>query len=124
MIENYENEIICLEDEKTELLVKIGSSDKEDKVDIEELISNTKAILRNPSFVRELKDIPLQKMLIGILFNGKIYYSKDLGFQTPEIPLIYTIKKELSEDNSVLVDPRRVELLTSSVQTRRSSQMS
>ena len=124
MIENYENEIITLEDEKAEILVKIGGKKKEDTIDIDELISNTKAILRNPSFIRELWDIQLQKLLLWVLFNGKIYYSKDLGFQTPEIPLIYTIKKELSEDNSVLVDPRRVELLTSSVQTRRSSQMS
>lgn len=104
MIENYENEIITLEDEKAEILVKIGGKKNEDTIDIDELISNTKAILRNPSFIRELWDIQLQKLLLWVLFNGKIYYSKDLGFQTPEIPLIYTIKKELSEDNSVLVD--------------------
>ncbi len=124
MIENYENEIITLEDEKAEILVKIGGKKNEDTIDIDELISNTKAILRNPSFIRELWDIQLQKLLLWVLFNGKIYYSKDLGFQTPEIPLIYTIKKELSEDNSVLVDLRGVEPLTSSVQARRSSQMS
>ena len=104
MIENYENEIITLEDEKAEILVKIGGKKNEDTIDIDELISNTKAILRNPSFIRELWDIQLQKLLLWVLFNGKIYYSKDLGFQTPEIPLIYTIKKELSEDNSVLVE--------------------
>ena len=124
MIENYENEIIALEDEKTELLMKIGWQQKEETINIDDLISNTKAILRNPSFIRDLWNIQLQKMLIWILFNGKIYYDKDIGFQTPEIPLIYAIKKELSEDNSVLVDPRGVEPLTSSVQTRRSSQMS
>ena len=54
MIENYENEIITLEDEKAEILVKIGGKKKEDTIDIDELISNTKAILRNPSFIREL----------------------------------------------------------------------
>lgn len=105
MIENYENEIISLEDEKTELLIKIGCSDKHEWIDIDELIANTKAILRNPSFIRGLWDVHLQKLLLGVLFNGKIYYDKDTGFQTPEIPLVYSIKKDLSEDKSVLVIP-------------------
>jgi predicted nucleic acid-binding Zn-ribbon protein len=54
MIENYENEIIGLEEEKTTVQLKIDSKEVQEPVNIEEIISNTKAILRNPSFIRDL----------------------------------------------------------------------
>gem|GEM_PF-5977964 len=54
MIENYENEIISLEEEKEHIQLKIDSREQQEPVNIEEIISNTKAILRNPAFIRDL----------------------------------------------------------------------
>gem|GEM_PF-5627855 len=43
-------------------------------------------------------------MLIGVLFNEKIFYDKKGGFQTPEIPLIYTHLSSSTDNNSGLVE--------------------
>lgn len=80
---------IELKEERITIELKIEKSKEDDFIDIDELITNTKTILKNPSFIRELWNIQLQKMLIWLLFNNKIFYDKKSGFQTPEMPLIY-----------------------------------
>jgi len=110
MIEIYESEIITLTEEKEEIQLRIKETDINQDIDIKKLISNTKSILTNPRFIRDLKNLELQRMLIGILFNGKIYYNKKTGFQTPEIPLIYADLKSLDLNNSQDLEMARVEL--------------
>ena len=104
MIELYENKIITLTEEKENLQFKIKETSSEQDIDIDKLISNTKAILINPKFIRDLQNIELQRMLIGILFNSKIYYNKKTGFQTPEIPLIYAHLRSIDLTNTHLVE--------------------
>lgn len=100
MVEEYENEIITLKDEQATIKLKIERSKEDDFIDIKKIISNTKTILKNPSFIRELWNIQLQKMLIWLLFNNKIYFDKKSGFQTPEIPLIYKHLSSFSTNSS------------------------
>ena len=100
MVELYENKIITLTEEKDALQLKMKETSSEQDMDIQKLISNTKAILTNPRFIWDLDNIELQRMLIGVLFNNKIYYNKKTGFQTPEIPLIYTDLKSLDFKNT------------------------
>jgi len=118
LIEKYENHIITLEEEKQEIKIRIEVRNwNRVNVNIDELISNTKTILANPSFVRDLWDPQLQKMLIGVLFNGKILYNKKSGFQTPEIPLIYTLLSSFNSDDSRLVEMTGLEPVSESHNT-------
>ena len=109
MIELYENKIITLTEEKENLQFKMKETSSEQNIDIEKLISNTKAILRNPRFIRDLQNLELQRMLISILFNNKIYYNKKTGFQTPEIPLIYADLRSIDPKNTHLVEVMGIE---------------
>ncbi len=72
-------------------------------------------------------ELPLRVKFQKLIFPNGISYDKKTGFRTPKLGHIYSLytKKEtnLSPFYDV-VDPRRVELLTSGVQNRRSSQVS
>lgn len=109
MIELYENKIITLTEEQESLRFRIKEVSLGQDIDIQQLISNTKAILINPKFIWDLNNLELQRMLINILFSGKIYYNKKTGFQTPEIPLIYTHLRSFDLQNTHLVEVMGIE---------------
>jgi hypothetical protein len=54
MIETYENEIIDLKGEKREIEIRAETNNPDNEIDIDELITNTKVILTNPSFIWDL----------------------------------------------------------------------
>jgi len=109
MIELYENKIITLTEEKENLKLKMKEVSFSEDIDIQQLISNTKVILTNPKFIWDLENLELQRMLIGVLFNNKVYYNKKTGFQTPEIPLIYTDLRSFDLQNTHLVEMMGIE---------------
>ena len=96
--------------EKTEIKLKLNqlNDDVDDAEEIVEFgISKLSAI---GDAWKQIEDINVksrfQKWLFpaGLAFDGEI-------FGTSQIPLCLSIKKELSEENSLLVIPRRIELL-------------
>lgn len=119
MIENYENEIIDLEDEKAQIIIKLESKKWEKQINVDEIITNTKTLLTNPWFIRDLWDPLLQKMLIWVLFNNKIFYNKKSGFQTPEIPLVYSLLSSFDSNKSDYVEMTGLEPVSEREDTSR-----
>jgi DNA anti-recombination protein RmuC len=54
MIDIYENKIISLQEEISEISSQLNNVDPTNGVAIDKLITNTKAILRNPAMIWEL----------------------------------------------------------------------
>ncbi len=64
------------------------------------LINDVKTILLNPLTLRENGDHNMKKLLITVLFNGKLYYTKNQGYQTPEVSALYRLFEVLSDSKS------------------------
>lgn len=98
MVEFYENTISTLLEEKQLLEMKLKTWETSSDTDYKKLLEETKAILVNPKFIWEIWGIELKHLLLGVCYGGKILYTKNQGLQTPEIPLIYMLKEQLSWD--------------------------
>ena len=88
LIKVYENKLEELVEKKHDLENKIHGN-KEEKIDLQLLITNTKAILSSPLLVRASEDVKVKKMLLNVVFKDEIYFNKKSGIQTPHTPLIY-----------------------------------
>lgn len=121
VIENYERRIEDLEAE----IQALNNSDKVDPaIDFEKALNRVLDFIGTPHTYWEKADIKGKYLIHNLLFTECPSFDLQNGFGTPPFSLIMAIKKESSDENSFLVDPRGFELLTSSVQTRRSSQLS
>ena len=78
-------------------------------------------VLKNPYEIWDESNIREKHRLFYFLFEEKLEYSKNLGYQTENIPSAVRLFEEFVTTNPRDVDPRRFELLTSSVQVRRST---
>jgi hypothetical protein len=59
------------------------------EIELKDLYMRYKTIVSNPIAIWEMGNKELKTMLISVLFGGKIYYSKKLGFQTNENQAIF-----------------------------------
>ena len=83
MIQKLEEEWGMLNQNKMDLEEKLNYRFLSD-IEIKDLYERTKTIITNPIAIWEMGNKELKMMLISVLFGGKIYYSKKLGFQTNE----------------------------------------
>lgn len=65
------------------------------------LINDVKTILLNPLTLRDRGDHNMKKLLITVLFNGRIYYTKNQGYQTPDLSALYKLFLALKQSNNV-----------------------
>ena len=108
-----------IREETADIHIKLLTLNNSD-VSPEEAIAFAEGYLRSPSSVWEDADIDVQIELqsfqfpSGVVFDGQI-------FGTNEICSVFKAKELISVPMSTDVDPRRFELLTSSLQMRRST---
>lgn len=58
--------------------------------EFEKTLNEAKTVLFNPLAIWDYWDYELKKLIIGVCFNNKIYYKKNLGLHTPEISVLYS----------------------------------
>ena len=116
--EKYENKIDQLENEISELK---RQSFNIDRLNYDEALNEVKDFLGTPAEFWKKSGLEGKFMIHNLIFLEKLSFDLQNGFGTPEISLPFTIKDAFSNSVSSSVDPRRFELLTSSVQARRST---
>jgi len=70
------------------------------KDEYESIYNDFVSIIENPLAIWDLWSVDTKQLLIGVLFGGKIYYTKKGSFQTPQKSLIYSILDHISGDNN------------------------
>ena len=103
LIKKMEQERWELEQEK-DLLIEDIAKEHLTQNEFDSVYNDFIDIIENPLAVWDLQDVDTKQLLIGVLFGGKIYYSKKGSFQTPQ--------KSLSGDNNPVGRSTRIELAT------------
>ncbi len=109
-----------VEKEQTDIQIKISSINQEEQYNIDDAMKVVSHYLEKPSEVWEEAKIEKKLKLqwfqfpLGLSFNGEI-------FGTTQISCVHKAKSAFLQTDSTVVDPRRIELLTSGVQNRRST---
>jgi site-specific DNA recombinase len=62
-----------------------------------------------------------KKLVLRLVFTRGVEYDKKEGFRTASLPLPFRVLGDFATEKCGMVEPRRVELLTSCVQSRRST---
>ncbi len=65
------------------------------------LLNDAKTILLDPLTLRHSHDHNMKKLIIKVLFNGKIYYTKNQGYQTPDVSALYKLFGMLKNSHKV-----------------------
>lgn len=99
LVEVYESNISELVEERKELQMK-NDTIIIDKLDVQTLFNQTKQIIKSPRTIWHNDSLELKRKMISVFFNNKIYYNKKIGFQTPDIPLIYRDLQQLNLQES------------------------
>jgi hypothetical protein len=63
------------------------------------LLNDVKSIILNPLTIWEVWDHNMKKLLVTILFNGKIYYTKNQGYSTPDLTALYKLFQAFAGSN-------------------------
>ena len=93
----FEERITELEQEKEELQSELLSFESSSLKDYMEEYDSLKAIIQCPLSIWTQADTELKRLLISTIFDKTLTYSKKIGIQTKEIPLIYGEKLNLSK---------------------------
>ena len=111
LIKKMEQERWELEQEK-DLLIEDIAKEHLTQNEFDSVYNDFIDIIENPLAVWDLQDVDTKQLLIGVLFGGKIYYSKKGSFQTPQKSLIYSILDRIGGVNNPVGRPTRIELAT------------
>jgi hypothetical protein len=63
------------------------------------LLMEAKSILINPVSIWDIADHSMKKVLINLLFKGKLYYDRNNKCYTFEVSLIYALFKQQKNIN-------------------------
>ena len=98
LIQNVEEKRAELEQEK-----EILENELQDKIlnqrEFVVLYERIKNIIEDPLSIWELWSVELKMLLVGVLFWGKLYYTKKEGYQTPQISALFGILDHLNDGN-------------------------
>lgn len=84
----------ALNEEKNQLLEKL-EYDPLWEMEKLNLLNDVKTILINPVTLWNKWDHNMKKLLINVLFNGKVYYTKNQGYQTPDLTALHKLFQAL-----------------------------
>lgn len=110
-----------IEDLEKEALVFKKQPLAADYLNCEDAISEVLHFLGTPADYWQKANLEGKFMVHNLLFRENPTFDLQNGFGTPEVSLPFAIKDAIYNDVSSMVDPRGFELLTSSVQMRRST---
>ncbi len=96
LIQNIEEKWAELEEEK-----EILENELQDKLLNEKefivLYERVRNIIEDPLSIWQLWAVELKMLLVGVLFWGKLYYTKKEGYQTPQISALFGILDHLND---------------------------
>jgi site-specific DNA recombinase len=101
-----------MEHDKASLEAELAMT-SEAPVDFENSFQTVFDFIGNPQELWHSEDIEDKRLVLKLVFTRPLEYRRKEGFQTPAIALPFALSRGLSADKSVMVEPRRVELLTS-----------
>lgn len=87
-----------LEEEKNQLIEKSGYDPLRD-TEMLNLLQEAQAVITNPVSIWDIADHNMKKLLINLLFKGKLYYDKKMECYTFEVSLIYELFKQQKNIN-------------------------
>ncbi len=115
----YEKRIEKLEREKLVLAEK-ASQIVPPQGRLEEVIEHALAFLANPWNIYEKGSFALKRTVLKLAFVEPLRYNRFEGYRTAEITFPFKVLAGFFNSRGGLVEPRRIELLTSSLRTTRS----
>lgn len=114
LIRAYETKVMKLETEKASLEAKMSSCDSS-PLSFEQSFQTVFDFLENPQKLWHSDDLLDRRLLLKLVFTRPLAYRRNEGFQTACIAQPFGLSGQLINDNSVMVEHRRVELLTSNM---------
>jgi site-specific DNA recombinase len=112
LVATYEKQIKNLEHQKAlveERIDQCGTLDDS----FEKVNRTAMEFLANPYRFWRVADLTGKRILLKATFSRQVSYKKGEGYRTPDLSLPFSVLREFSDSKSGLVEPRRVELLTS-----------
>jgi site-specific DNA recombinase len=86
----------------------------------EETYRTALSFLRNPWKFWHSDRIEDRRALLRLVFTERLVYARRAGYRTAKISMPFKLSGEESLRHSGVVEPRRIELLTSAVRLQRS----
>lgn len=120
LINAYENKVTKMEHEKASLTSRLATS-ANIPVSFDESFQTVFDFIENPQKLWHSNDLEDRRLLLKLVFTRPLAYQRNEGFQTAAIALPFGLTGQSINGNSVLVELRRVELLTSSMPWKRST---
>lgn len=93
-----ENKYEQLNQEKNTMIEKLWIDPFDDITKLN-LLNDVKSIILNPLTIWEVWDHNMKKLLVTILFNAKIYYTKNQGYSTPDLTALYKLFQAFAGSN-------------------------
>ena len=112
LIKAYESKITKLENEKAVLSEKLTFGE-EMPTDFESNFQTVFDFIEKPQKLWGSEDIEDKRLVLKLVFTRPLQYRRNEGFQTAAISLPFALSRDLMMGKSGMVEPRRVELLTS-----------
>ncbi|MFH1749633.1 MAG: recombinase family protein [bacterium] len=109
IVDKYNEKI----ESEIEVLKKINKTNPD--IDFDKALNKVLNFIGTPSKYWKETDFEGKHLIHNLLFTQNPSFDLQNGFRTPSFSIFTDIKKETSNKKSSMVDPRRIELLTSTV---------
>jgi len=119
VVKAYEKRIDALEREKI-VLAERALEIVPPKGRLEESIEHALTFLSSPWNIWKNGSLAMRQAVLRLAFAEPLRYSGASGYRTPEMAFPFKVLAGISTSKCGLVEPRRIELLTSSLRTTRS----
>src|SRR3989344_198789 len=120
LIKTYEKEIEKLTNEE-QIIENQVQVMRSRKPDFGTALDITFDFLKNPYVYWSKDDLKSKHLVLKLVFSDRLTYERGVGFRTANLALPLRVFELNELGNSTDVDPRRLELLASSLQMRRST---
>ena len=119
VIKAYEDRLKDLEFQKAKLSARLADFDKPKK-GFNQTFRTALELLRNPRKIWISGEIEVRKMLLKLVFTHPLEYRQNSGFRTALTSCPFRLFSGFEGGKEVLVEPRRLEPLTSTMPLLRS----
>ena len=119
LIKAYEKQIKKFESQKITLAEQSTGATKP-RQPFEESYRTVCAFLSSPWKLWASEHYEYKKMVLKLAFGGRVPYDRKEGYRTAIPTLLFKVLAGSSGSKRELVEPRRIELLTFALRTRRS----
>ncbi len=109
VVQAYEKRIDELEDKKL-ILAEKAATKAASRYSFEEMFELSMTFLSNPQKLWHSKRFAVQRMVLKLVFCGKLHHHRNEGYRTPQTTSIYAGLKGFLDEKVKMVPPARLEL--------------